>query len=448
MRPLTPLQLCAVLTCVLCLFFAAIRDDDFGVFLQNSPASLAGHSLPAAAPAHHALALPALPLYFLNTSSGQQVSTAGRYLGMSVKLGMGLNNVMMLLAWCLYAGRLSGRAVILPATMPSRRAMRKQYWSNSAIRDAESSGWFQVPFGSVVDVPYLVACAARQGVLVVQASEDSSAAQLQSQPPPPDYFMRYGADVERLMVAEQAPLVSVDMTHWVVFNGASPNAQGRVQLLALDTCVTWAPGLEAATQRLVAEAALRQGASLSTAMAVHARLEDDLIEVHTDMDDKGVVDRVAGKITACMQRVVAEGWPPQAGSPPPPIVLLTGDSIHNPKYKALLDAFPGRCTSKEELAPEATAQLLEAQGLDGGTAVLDQSIASHAAVFVGYAASSFSQRVAQDRLRRGLPSYLYNEADKDFAGCSRVVDPWTVQWEDGTATEYVYKTEEEPGSTL
>jgi hypothetical protein len=424
----SPLHASAVLTCILCLLFSLLRDEAFaapGPALRPSGGAL----LPAAAPAPHAL--PQLPLFFLNSSSGRQESTAGRYLGLTFKLGTGLSNSMQLLTWCLYAGRLAGRALVLPATMPSRRAMKKQYWADSKIRDAASSGWFQVPLGSVVDLPFFAACAARAGVRVVGE---------EALPPGPGGataasggFVRYHEDVVRTLVAARDPLVVVGSI--VVYNGATPSSAQRVQLLALDACLAWAPGLQGAIARLAAEAQAAWGAPLSAALAVHARLEDDLIEVHTDTDDKGVVDRLAGKILGCMRAVL----PPEAAAAShTAAILLTGDSIENPKYKALLDAYPGLCVTKDSLAPVVTGEVLEAAGLDAGTAVLDYSMAAQAAVFIGYVHSSFSQRIAQDRVRRGLRTYFYNEAEKAEAACAAVEDPWRVTWPDGTVTEYMY----------
>ena len=148
-----------------------------------------------------------------------------------------------------------------------------------------------------------------------------------------------------------------------------------------------------------------------------------------------MVDRLAGKILGCMAAVLP---PATAAAAHTAAILLTGDSIENPKYKALLDAYPGLCATKESLAPVVTAEVLEAAGLDAGTAVLDFEIATQAALFVGYVHSSFSQRIAQARLRRGLPTYFYNEAEKAAPACAQVTDPWRVTWGDGSFTEYVY----------
>ncbi len=421
---------CAVLTCVLCLLSSVLS----GLPSPSLRASGAASAQATTSQAWGAAAqqLP-LPLFFLNSSSGAQVSVRGRYLSLNFKVGTGLSNSMQLLAWGLYAGRLAGRALVLPSTLPSRRAMKKQYWSNSIIRDAASSGWFQVLLDSVVDLPFFSTCAARQGVRVV--GEEALPANFREAAVGAG-FVRYRDDVERVLVAADAPLVVFD-GHLVgmVYNGATPSPLDRLQLLALDGCVSWAPGLQAASQRLAAEALATWGAPLSAAMAVHARLEDDLIEVHTDSDDKGVVDRLAGKILGCMAAVLP---PATAAAAHTAAILLTGDSIENPKYKALLDAYPGLCATKESLAPVVTAEVLEAAGLDAGTAVLDFEIAIQAGLFVGYVHSSFSQRIAQARLRRGLPTYFYNEAEKAAPACAQVTDPWRVTWGDGSFTEYVY----------
>jgi hypothetical protein len=347
---------------------------------------------------------------------------------------------MMMVGWGLYAARASGRTLLLPPVMQSRRRLARQFWANSAPRDTETSGWFPVPLGRVVDVPYLVACAARAGVAVELAGPSS--------PPPPTAgvdagFIRFQRDIASRIVASTAPIVE----YQTIFNGGNPGPLEKVQLLALDACLAWAPHLLAASA-LLAQGALGQwGAPLVSAVAVHARLEDDLIEVfagdpHNAGEVAAVVNRIAEKIIRCMGAVAP---PAAAAARGTRFVVLTADPLSHPKYGGLEAAYPGLLTTKEGIAPEVTAQVEAAQGLDGGAAVLDFNIATEASVFVGYAGSSFSQRVAQDRLRRGRPSYLYNEADKAFSGCAAVTDPWRVVYEDGSYTELLYVTEDDPG---
>lgn len=387
--------------------------------------SLSVLSLPSAvAPTHHCPSRP--PNTFVNTSSGKLVPAEGRYLTTSFRIGPGLNNAMYILMWGFFAARLSGRTFVLPAEFPSRKAMKRQYWSLGVVRDKESSGWFWMPLSEVIDVESVISCGRGMGLTIT----DTAPLDLT----PEKRETGSTAQMEDTLISSATPFV--DMS-WI-YNGGDPGAEVwrsyRMQMLELGSCLSWSTALGPILQAaFTAFESIKGGKHLNQSMAVHARLEDDMMEVFTDTITPDFTARLASKVAVCMK--IAASAALGEGAESTHILVLTGDSIKEPRYQPLHDAFPGKCFSKEDIGdPDTVRDLLERGGLDGGLAILDQIAAVEAGIFVGYAGSSLSTRVVQERLRRGKVSYLYSEFDKGVDDCARVVEPWRITWKDGSHT--------------
>lgn len=386
--------------------------------------SLSVLSLPSAvAPAHHCLSRPSNT--FVNTSSGKLVPAEERYLTTSFRIGPGLNNAMYILMWGFFAARLSGRTFVLPALFPSRKAMKRQYWSLGVVRDKESSGWFWMPLSEVIEVESVISCGKGMGLTITETApldlisekrETSSTGQM-----------------ENTLISSTTPFI--DMS-WI-YNGGDPGAEVwksyRMQMLELGSCLSWSSDLSPISQVMFKSfESLKGGKSLNQSMAVHARLEDDMMEVFVDTITPDFTARLATKVASCMTIAANAALDGGLNSF---VLVLTGDSIKEPRYQPLHDAFPGLCVSKEDIGdPNSIRELLERGGLDGGLAILDQMAAVEAGLFVGYAGSSLSTRVVQERLRRGKVSFLYSEFDKNVDDCSQVLEPWRILWKDGSYT--------------
>jgi hypothetical protein len=325
--------------------------------------------------------------------------TMGRWAWMHFPKGLGLQNNMAVLRHQHLAAKWSNRVLVLPRTMPSRGRLAIQAWHHGVPQEMDGSEWRDIPIELFLDVEYMRACTGRLGMHTLTSDEAEAA----GVPPPvllPDFGYRTLANIEE---SRLNPLPSVESARTnFVYELLSDHKELISQINAFDACLTYSPALMLSAARLATDMRSKFGVRVSEAVALHSRMEDDMLELFPQVGDLAfVAKRMIGKIQDCMLKVA----PP---SQKRPVFVLTGEPFTNEKYDALKATYGTLAVTKEDISPEMVADLHARNGLDAGVAIVDVYIAQEAGIFVGCFCSSLSVRIAQYRHKLGRPSYMYN----------------------------------------
>lgn len=358
-----------------------------------------------------------------------------------MRLSSGTCNQRLKLRNALLLASLSHRTLVLP------RVFRTRSRHGAAWADADpESSWRDEALSALFDLPYLMHCAAKHGVWVISEPmpgtpiDDGFSGVTAPLVPTALEEAHLTPDDPRLFDPESslslAPHLFVrDLELW----------SGRVtpQLLAAqvshDVCITWAaPLVTLATQ--LADAYVRvRGTPLAAAIAVHLRVEDDMLSDFSPrvrgvdgidvIDTSAIAARMMDKAMLCLARVAP---PSEDGAH---IYVITGEDPSSIKLSPLRAAYGSRMGTKEDLLPDALARATAAWGIDGIVA-LNFQLALETAEFVGYGGSTFSQQVARERLARGKVSFLYNDIGVETPECALVESTTHVRWVNGQVQQF------------
>lgn len=335
--------------------------------------------------------------------AASKVAPVKRFAFFHFKTGFGLHNNMAYLRFQLLAAKWALRTAVLPRVMPSRGRLAKQNWEFGVPLETAASQWRDVPLSGFLDVEYYRSCTARLGVRTLTADEADAAGV-----PTPFVYSITGEDgyssMGRFEELIADPRVSIESPY---ISFGAELITGRPELLsqvtAMDACLSYHPDLINVAALLGKSIEGKFGMPVGRMVALHARLEDDMLEALSYLGSPEA--RIMGKIQHCMLLVAP---PPVAGAERVPILVLTGESLGKDRYAWLRMAYKDLAFTKEDIEFDLIEGLRITHGLDAGTAVIDVLLAQESALFVGTVASSLSVRIAQYRHRLGRASYMMN----------------------------------------
>ena len=392
----------------------------------------------------------------LETAS--KVAPVKRFAFFHFRAGFGLHNNMAYLRFQLLAAKWALRTAVLPRVMPSRGRLAKQKWEFGVPLEAAASEWRDVPLADFLDLEYYRSCTARLGVRTLTADEADAAGV-----PAPFVYSVAGEDgyssmsrFEELIVDTRVSIESPYISFGAELITRRPELLSQVT--AMDTCLSYHPDLIRVAALLGKSIEGKFGAPVGRMVALHARLEDDMLEALSYLGSPEA--RMMGKIQHCMLQVAP---PPKAGADKVPILVLTGESFGKDKYAWLRAAYGDLVFTKEDIEFDLIEGLRFTHGLDAGTAVIDVLLAQESALFVGTWISSLSVRIAQYRHRLGRVSYMMNgavarktrplpplaplhfsrtphkhaEMDKESPSCTLVDNDWVLTWADNSTSHMI-----------
>ena len=388
-------------------------------------------------------------LSHLNTLLVYQDSIAAtsntKYL--STYLNGGLANERIKLRNAAILARLSNRVLIIPSTIRTRRIMAVNHQDN-----APDSGWFDISIACVFDIPYLAVCASKHGVKlhlnrqpnVEHKGNTDSCPYLHNSVdnnvivPVPTYSISRVTAVSQLIQdnnVQQIPHILANDTF--MFPNEVPLSMAMEQVI-MDGCITWSPlVLELAT--VIANCAYKaRNIPISQSIAVHARVENDMLDPFAQHNGDGTTDytaistRMTDKILTCMDNVLPRG----SGDASKDLMLLfTGEPKDSVKLKPLFAAYGNIMAMTEDFAKGMLDQFRNAYGLNT-LAAIHYALAVDAKIYVGYSGSTYSQQVVRERVARGRISYLYNDIGVTTPACSQITDPIHLRFSTGDIRMY------------
>ena len=291
---------------------------------------------------------------------------------LTFRLAGGLTNQRIRLKHGLLAGYLTKKAIVLPDHVQTRTHYDAA-WSGA------HAGWHQVAFASLFDVPHLSACCARMGVRVhatappgEEWSEVETVRQLLEQPLAGPRNARLGRSP---YIPHPRPLAAAD---------------------ALDKCIRYADDLRARAAAI--EAQLRGVAGPRRVIGLHLRLEDDALAFF-GAAAASFPQLLLNNSVACIS--AAPGTASGAL-----VFVATGLALDSDPMRALSRTLPFEVVHRHQFSGSTASPWQDDVG-----ASIDQMVLATLDYFVGFAPSTFSIEVAQQRRKQGKTSTLVGPCD-------------------------------------